>query len=76
LEKKCGIVLFTAEGKEPSELKEFLAGRKINVSVSKMTSTRLDMESRSLESIVRASLHYFNTQDEINRFCHELKNKV
>jgi len=34
------------------------------------------MESRSLESIVRASLHYFNTQDEINRFCHELKNKV
>jgi selenocysteine lyase/cysteine desulfurase len=64
----CGIVTFTKKGTTPEEIYRVLRGQKINVSVSKMTSARLDLEPRGLDSLVRASIHYFNTSDEIDRF--------
>jgi cysteine desulfurase / selenocysteine lyase len=41
----------------------------MNVSVSRLPSTRLDMEARGLQDLVRASVHYYNTEEEIARFC-------
>jgi len=67
--QKCGIVTFTLEGQDPQETRRRLAAQKINVSVSSAASTRLDMDERGLESVVRASLHYYNTEEEIERFC-------
>jgi cysteine desulfurase/selenocysteine lyase len=40
-----------------------------SVSVSRISSTRLDMEARDLPDLVRASVHYYNTDEEIERFC-------
>jgi len=40
----------------------------INVSVSELTSARLDLGLRKLDSLVRASVHYFNTEEEISKF--------
>ena len=37
----------------------------INVSVSRRPSTRLDFEERGLEEVVRASVHYYNTEKEL-----------
>jgi selenocysteine lyase/cysteine desulfurase len=45
----------------------------MNVSVSKLSSTRLDMDQRGLESVVRVSVHYYNTEQEIARFCQALE---
>jgi selenocysteine lyase/cysteine desulfurase len=71
--QKCGIVTFTAEGKKPGELRLALAEQKINVSVSPREYTLLDMESRGLrEGVVRASVHYYNSEEEIDRFCQVL----
>lgn len=70
--RKCGIVTFTAGNVAPGEIKRELARQNINVSVSNLTSTRLDMEARELQGLVRASVHYFNTEEEIERFCREL----
>ncbi len=73
---QCGIVTFTIEGLEPEEIKKKLAGQNINVTVSVVESTRLDMEARGLTSMVRASVHYFNSEEEIGRFCAEIEKMI
>lgn len=64
---RSAIVTFTLDRMAPPAIKAALAGKKINVSVSGLTSTRLDMSARGLEQVVRASPHYYNTEEEIDR---------
>jgi len=64
---RCGIVTFTVDGVEASELKDRLARERINVTVSPPSSTLLDSTARSLPELVRASVHYYNTDEEIDR---------
>ena len=70
--EKCGIVSFTLDGKDPRAIRDALAQDKINVSVSPRDYTLLDMEARHLASVVRASVHYYNSEEEIERFCRKL----
>lgn len=64
-----GIVTFTIDGRDLTVVKAALAAQAINVTVSQTPSTRLDMEDRGLTQIVRASVHYYNSEDEVARFC-------
>ncbi len=66
---KCGIVTFTLDGWDPKELCLALRKRDINVSVSWQEYAKLDFEARGLSKLVRASVHYYNTLEEIERFC-------
>jgi cysteine desulfurase / selenocysteine lyase len=66
---KCGIVTFAADGIEAQTLRDRLQARRVNVHLSERTDTRLDFEARDLPTMVRASIHYFNTEGEIERFC-------
>jgi selenocysteine lyase/cysteine desulfurase len=68
-EERCGIVTFMKHDESASMVRERLVRHSINVSVSRARSARLDMDGRGLTAIVRASVHYFNTADEIERFC-------
>ena len=70
--ERCGIVTFTVEGHEPAEIKARLAAERINVTTSSRAGSRLDMEARGLSGLVRASVHYYNTEEEIERFCQTL----
>jgi cysteine desulfurase / selenocysteine lyase len=70
---RCGIVTFTLVGRDPEAIKAELARRGVHVSVTTVAGTRLDMELRGLTSMVRASVHYFNTEDEIERLCDALR---
>src|SRR5262249_11120070 len=65
----CGIVTFNAEGKAAEDIQTQLAEQKINVSVSIAPSTRIDAEMRHLPPLVRASVHYYNSEAEVERFC-------
>jgi selenocysteine lyase/cysteine desulfurase len=65
--ERCGIVTFTHTRASAAELKARLARESINVSVTSLSSTRIDMESRGLDSMVRASVHYYNTEEELDR---------
>lgn len=66
-ERKCGIVTFTVEGVEPDAVKAALAEQKVNVTVSTVSVSRFDLERRGLEAVVRASVHYLTTDEELNR---------
>lgn len=69
---QSGIVTFTVEGQAPEAIRQQLAVQKINVSTTTVYSTRLDMEARGLSQMVRASVHYYNSEEEIERFCKAL----
>jgi selenocysteine lyase/cysteine desulfurase len=64
-----GITTFTAEQMDAATIQQRLRAQDINTSVSPPSSTRLDATQRNLPDLVRASLHYYNTEDEIDRFC-------
>jgi selenocysteine lyase/cysteine desulfurase len=67
--EQCGIVTFTVAGIESGAVKAALAVQRINVTVSGASSTRLDMDARGIREVVRASVHYYNTEEEVDRFC-------
>ncbi|HEX4206829.1 MAG TPA: aminotransferase class V-fold PLP-dependent enzyme [Ktedonobacteraceae bacterium] len=73
---QCGIVTFTVEGLDPEEIQRRLAQQNIHVTVAKRSSTLLDMEARKLTSMVRASVHYYNSEEEIARFCAEIEHML
>jgi cysteine desulfurase/selenocysteine lyase len=66
---RCGIVTFTVDGLAADDVQAGLAARGVNVSVSRAGSARFDLDRRGLAELVRASVHYYNTDDEIDRFC-------
>ena len=65
----CGIVTFTAEAKPARELVAALRRQRMNCHASGPGSALLDATSRRLPDLVRASLHYYNTEEEVARFA-------
>ncbi len=66
---KGGITTFTVDGIAAREIQPLLRLQGINVSISGTSSTRWDMDARGLDSLVRASVHYLTTDDEIERLA-------
>jgi len=62
---QCGIVTFTHTSLSPVDIQQHLSEQDINVNTSAKSSTLLDMQDRNLEQVVRASVHYYNTEQEI-----------
>jgi len=65
--ERCGLVTFTIEGVDVYELAASLRAQAINISVSTIDFARYDFEARGLEAVARASVHYYNTEDELAR---------
>ena len=63
-----GIVTFTVDGVESEVLQQRLKAASINTTVSPGTHARFDISHRGLPPLVRASVHYYNTESEIDRF--------
>jgi len=66
---RCGIVTFTCNGHSPGEVMQQLKAKGIAVRTIERSSARIDMEQRGLDELVRASVHYYNTEAEIERLC-------
>ncbi len=64
-----GIVTFSVEHMDSVVVKQKLAAKNINVSIGKAVSTLVYMNRRHLDSVVRASVHYYNTEEEIESLC-------
>jgi selenocysteine lyase/cysteine desulfurase len=63
---KGGIVTFSVAGHTATEVKAELARHHINVSTTSAFAARIDMDQRGLDEVVRASVHYFNTEEELD----------
>ena len=68
-----GLVTFTCVGHTAGEVMQGLKEQGIAVRVSDRSSTLIDMERRGLEELVRASVHYYNTEEEIKRLCEAVR---
>lgn len=70
---KSGIVTFKSNITPVDQLKTKLLERNINTVVAIKSGTLIDMETRELGSILRASIHYYNTHEEIDIFIETLR---
>ena len=70
--KRCGIVSFALEGVDPFAVKSALRTQSINLAVSPPSATLLDAKRRNLPPLLRASIHYYNTSEEIGTLCRQL----
>ncbi len=65
--ERCGIVT-TASATEPSDLLQArLAEHRINATTTPATSSRWDVDRRNLPVLLRLSVHYTTTDDELER---------
>jgi len=73
--QRCAITTFTVAGVEPEDVKGRLREKRVNVNVVTASSAQLDLPHRGLADLVRASLHYVTTEDELDRFA-DLINRI
>ena len=72
--QKSGIVTFSCRARHAAEITGWLRREHaINTSVSAVQLTRTDLLSSGVTHLVRASVHAFNTQEEIERLASALE---
>ena len=71
--EKCGIVTFVTEQLPPTDTKMQLRKHQINVSASKGSGSFISFKERGINEVVRASVHYYNTAEEIDYFVETLR---
>jgi cysteine desulfurase / selenocysteine lyase len=70
---RCGIVTFTYEGHSAGKVLRWLQANGIAARTVERSASLIDMERRGLEELVRTSVHYYNTDAEIDRLCGVLR---
>ena len=63
---RAAIVTFTVDGVSATRIMEALAAERINVNVQPKNYSWLDLGARGLDEVVRSSVHYYNTFEEID----------
>lgn len=71
-EQLSGIVTFSCAGQDASSVQKTLRQHKVNTSIARYQTNLLDFSKRKLSDINRASVHYYNTEQEIDTFCQVL----
>lgn len=69
--ERCGLVTFTVD-QPMRELRDKLRHRGVNIWTCLVNSACEDMEVRGFHQLLRASVHYYNTTDELDLLCREL----
>ena len=73
---QSGLVLFVHDMVPATRLVSQLAAHNVVARMSPRFGTRLDRKLSALDDLVRASVHYYNTEEEVDRFCDVLAELV
>ena len=71
--ERCGIVTFFARQKPADLLQQQLALWNVNTSIVTFSANPISTEKRRDPTLLRASLHYYNTLGEVEDFAIQLK---
>jgi selenocysteine lyase/cysteine desulfurase len=71
-ERRCAITTFQVAGVPASSVAGALRTRGVNVSVSVAGWARFDLPHRGLDELVRASVHYITTEEELDRMAEDV----
>ncbi|MGE3719952.1 MAG: aminotransferase class V-fold PLP-dependent enzyme [Bauldia sp.] len=66
---RSGMVTFVKDGVAPKDLARRLRAEGIVISAASIEQAWLGLGERDLSAVARASVHYFNTREEIERAC-------
>ncbi|MDA0339428.1 MAG: aminotransferase class V-fold PLP-dependent enzyme, partial [Proteobacteria bacterium] len=69
---KGGIVTASLEDKDPADISQALAQQNINLNYSPTFMSFFDTQQRSLPPLLRASVHYYNTDEELDTVAEAL----
>ena len=67
-QRKGGIVTFSHIATAATDIQRRLATRAMNTNIADPDWARLDAERRKLPGMVRASVHCYNTEEEVDQF--------
>jgi len=68
-----GIVTFNMDNFDEKTIKARMDKNAINVAIAPWNAALLDMQDKGITSLVRASVHYYNTRSEIEYFVESLQ---
>ena len=70
---KGGIVMFSMEKAEAREIRAYLNSHGVNIWVSSGPGSLIDFQQRGISTLARASIHYYNTEEEIGQVANLLR---
>ncbi len=65
--EQCGIVTFTVRGEATMNMHAQLRAGGLNLSTPGRRNAQYDIGARGIAAVLRAGIHYFNTEDEVER---------
>ena len=73
-ERLCGIVTFSVEGFGADQVRIAMRENHINTWIVRRQMSMRDFAVRGIDEVTRASVHYFNTEDELARAAEVVRN--
>lgn len=71
-DKLSGLCTFSTIQLPALDIRDALRAQGTNLSVVRKSNVVYDFDKRALGDICRASVHYYNTEQELETFCHQL----
>lgn len=74
--QRCGLVTVAADGFDAAAVRHRLRSQGFNISISTPASTLYDATARGLGNVLRLSVHYLTTADELDRTIPALRDAI